>query len=325
MKNHSLGRLQPVDLRSIWTSEAGDFTPWLAQEENLTLLGETIGLDLELEGTEQNVGPFRADIVCKDTATNSWVLIENQLERTDHSHLGQLITYAAGLNAVTIVWIADRFTEEHRAALDWLNEVTIPDVNFFGLEVELWRIGSSPAAPKFNVASKPNDWVKTVTASRERGELTDTQRWQLAYWTTLMELVARDGNAIRPRKPQPQVWMDFAVGRTGFSLQAVAHAPDQNVRVSLSVTVPEAKAFFKQLYADKAAIEAEIGAALTWQENPTKKTSYISIYRFNCDPTDETSWPEQHRWLLSTLEAFHRVFAPRIKQLDATLIDPIED
>jgi len=118
MSTKNLGRLEKVDLREAWTSESSDFTPWLAQEQNLKLLGESIGLELELESQEETVGPFRADILCKDTATNDWVLIENQLERTDHSHLGQLITYAAGLNAVTIVWISERFTDEHRAALE---------------------------------------------------------------------------------------------------------------------------------------------------------------------------------------------------------------
>jgi hypothetical protein len=116
-----LGKLERVDLRDIWTSEASDFTPWLARERNLEILGDTLGIELELEAQEKAVGPFRADILCKDIATDSWVLIENQLERTDHTHLGQLLTYASGLEAVTIVWIAARFTEEHRSTLDWLN------------------------------------------------------------------------------------------------------------------------------------------------------------------------------------------------------------
>src|SRR5438132_14411087 len=170
MKVASLGRLKKVDLREVFSSEAGDFTPWLAQEENLSLLGETIGIDLELEAQEKDVGPFRADILCKDTATESWVLVENQLERTDHTHLGQLLTYAAGLQAVTIVWIAPRFTDEHRATLDWLNEITDDRFNFFGLEIELWRIGTSPVAPKFNVVSQPNDWSKTVAAGAAQVE-----------------------------------------------------------------------------------------------------------------------------------------------------------
>ena len=145
---------------------------WL-DDENIGLLSETIGLELEVEAQEKHVGPFRADILCKDTVTDSWVLIENQLERTNHTHLGQLLTYAAGLDAVTVVWIAERFTEEHRAALDWLNEITAEGFSFFGLEIELWRIGDSPMAPKFNVVSHPNDWTKTVSRI-SRGELTPT-------------------------------------------------------------------------------------------------------------------------------------------------------
>ena len=132
----TLGRLTPVDLREAWQGEASDFTPWLAQSDNIALLSEAIGIELEVEAQEQQVGPFRADILCRDTLSNHYVLIENQLDRTDHGHLGQLLTYAAGLDAVTIVWIASRFTDEHRAALDWLNSVTTGEINFFGLEIE---------------------------------------------------------------------------------------------------------------------------------------------------------------------------------------------
>src|SRR3989338_5471256 len=158
-----LGKLEKVDLRQIWQTEGQDFTPWLAREENLEMLGEVIGMELELEAQEKDVGPFRADILCKNTEDESLVLIENQIERTDHKHLGQLLTYAAGLQSVTIVWVAAKFTEEHRAALDWLNEITDKKFRFFGLEVELWKIGNSAAAPKFNVISKPNNWSKTVS------------------------------------------------------------------------------------------------------------------------------------------------------------------
>src|SRR6516164_3926241 len=118
-----LGKLERVDVRRVWANEAGGFTPWLAQDENITLLGEAIGIELDVEAQEKAVGPFRADILCKDAATDNWVLIENQLERTDHTHLGQLLTYAAGLDAVTIVWVSPNFTEEHRATLDWLNKI----------------------------------------------------------------------------------------------------------------------------------------------------------------------------------------------------------
>ena len=152
---------------------------------NIALLGEALGISLELEAQERAVGPFRADILCKDVETDRWVLIENQLERTDHSHLGQLLTYASGLEAVTIVWIAARFSEEHRATLDWLNKITDERFRFFGLEVELWRIGSSPAAPKFNIVSKPNDWSQSVAhAARaiDDAELSETRIKQRQYW-----------------------------------------------------------------------------------------------------------------------------------------------
>ena len=177
-------------------------------EENIGLLGETIGVELEVEAQEKNVGPFRADILCKDIETNKWVVIENQLEPTDHKHLGQLLTYAPGLDAVTAVWIAKNFTDEHRAALDWLNEITPEGFNFFGLEIELWRIDDSPMAPKFNVVSHPNDWTKTVSRI-SRGELTPTNQLYLEYWTGLRNLLEERKGLINPVTARAQHWMYF--------------------------------------------------------------------------------------------------------------------
>lgn len=157
MQPINLGKLEQVDLREIWIKEHQDFTPWLA--ENLDVLSDAIGMDLALESQEKSIGIFRADVVAKDLITGDWVLIENQLERTDHGHLGQAIVYAAGLKASTIVWVARQFTDEHLAALDWLNSVTDSDIRFFGIQVELWRI-NNVAAPKFNVVCRPNSWVK---------------------------------------------------------------------------------------------------------------------------------------------------------------------
>jgi hypothetical protein len=159
----ALGRLSRVDVREVWTNEAVGFTPWLAQEENLRLLAETITMQLILEAKEKHVGMFRADILACDVHTGHLVLIENQLERTDHGHLGQLLTYAAGLKAVSIVWVSTLFTDEHRAALDWLNEITNSSISFYGLEMELWRIDDSVIAPKFNLVSKPNMFSKRVS------------------------------------------------------------------------------------------------------------------------------------------------------------------
>ena len=142
-KEPAFGRLVQIDLRKGWPNEALQFTPWLSRPENLSLLADTLGMALDLQETESRVGPFRADVVCRSPNDDNLVIVENQIERTDKAHKGQHITYASGLEAASIVWIASRFTEEHRGALDWLNRMTIESLRFFGVELELWRIGES--------------------------------------------------------------------------------------------------------------------------------------------------------------------------------------
>ncbi|HTQ98996.1 MAG TPA: DUF4268 domain-containing protein, partial [Candidatus Acidoferrum sp.] len=254
---------------------------------------------------------------CKDTITDNWVLIENQLERTDHTHLGQLLTYAAGLNAVTIVWIAERFTDEHRATLDWLNEITDGRFNFFGLEVELWRIGESPLAPKFNIASKPNDWTNTIGRAAtqiQTGELTQTKQLQLEYWTAFRNYVSEHSNTLRPQSPLPQHWTNFAIGRSGFHLSALVNTAQDLIGVTLVITGPNAKPHYQALNTARPQIEQEFGCQLDWRENPDKKESGVWL-RTEFDPTVKEHWPEQHKWLLATLENFRRVFGPRVRAL----------
>ena len=322
----SLGRLESVDPRDVWKHEAVDFTPWLAQEENLALLADTIGLDLALVSTEQHVGPYRADIVCKDTVTGHIVLVENQLEWTDHSHLGQILTYAAGINAVTVVWIARRFTEEHRAALDWLNNSTVGDINFFGLEVEVWCIGDSVPAPKFNIVSKPNDWSKETRGRTPGtdGELTEARQLQLEFWTKFRELLIDRNGVIKPRKGQPQYWQGFAIGRADFGLQAFIHAQKQYVGVSLVMYEPNRLAHFHLLHDQKSDIEKEIGGTFEWDELRDKKSSYVSLYWTGTDPTDSNNWAKQQQCMAEKLEAFHRTFSKRFQLLNAVDYQPDE-
>ena len=155
-----LGKLERIPLRKAWAHEAGEFTPWLAQPDNLNLLAEALGLDeLEPVGTEHPVGDFKVDILCTDNGGK--VIIENQLEKTNHTHLGQILTYAAGVGARKVIWVAESFRTEHVAALEFLNQHTTDELDFFAVEIELWRIGDSPMAPSFNVVVKPNDWAKT--------------------------------------------------------------------------------------------------------------------------------------------------------------------
>ena len=310
-----LSRLEQVDLREAWVSESGEFTPWLAKEDNLQLLGNAIGIELELEAQEKNVGPFRADILCKDTATNDWVLIENQLEWTDHTHLGQLLTYAAGLKAVTIVWIAKKFTEEHRAALDWLNEITNDSFTFFGIEIELWRIGDSLTAPKFNIVCQPNDWSKRVKEVAE-GEITETKLLQQEYWTVLRKLLLERNSVVVPQKPLPQHWTNFAIGRAYFGMHASLNTQKSFIVVGVDFYGPNAKTHFALIEVQKEAIEKNLGFPLEWERMPNRIQARIALRKRDVDPTDRNDWPSQHEWLIEKLEAFHRTFAPRIKELN---------
>ena len=313
-----LGRLKPVPLRDAWESESGEFTPWLAREENIQILGSALGLDLEVEAQERNVGPFRADILCKNTVDESWVLVENQLERTDHGHLGQLLTYAAGLKAVTIVWISPRFTEEHRATLDWLNEITDENFNFFGVDVQLFQIDDSPVAPHFSVNSKPNDWSKTVKQIGS-GQLSRTRQLQLDFWTKLREHAEQRGTFLRFQTPKPKSWITLSIGRAHFWMDATMSPHTGEISVQLVIHTAAPKADFLQLLAQKEEIEVEAKEQFEWREAPEKVQKRIELRR-RATPDDKATWPELFEWLLAKLELIHGVFGPRVKSL--TLADP---
>ncbi len=274
---------------------------------------------------KKSVGPFSADIPCKDTATDNWVLIENQLERTDHKHLGQLITYASGLKAVTIVWTAHPFTEEHRSALDWLNEITDSRFNFFGLEVELWKIGDSNVAPQFNVVSKPNDWSKSVSegvAAVEREGLSDTKQFQLEFWTQFREYAEANAKAIRPTKAQADHWMSLSIGRSGFGLTAIAslwnnetqsYSPNE-IRAQVEILSKDAKVYFEKLHEQREQIEFELGFPVLWFNDPAKVSCKIVTSK-SVNLNERSDWNNQFAWLLSQLDALHRVFWHRIRDL----------
>lgn len=315
----TLGKLEPVQLRQVWEHEAQEFTPWLARNENLAELGRAIGIELEIVGQEQNVGPYRADVLCKDTLTQGFVLIENQLEKTNHNHLGQILTYAAGLGAKTVVWIAERFTDEHRAALDWLNEITEEDYGFFALEIELWRIGQSPPAPKFNVVCRPNDWRRAVVDStRTSGEMPERKKFYLHYWTDFREfLVQRATTTLRPQKPSGDHWTSYAIGRSGFWLSATASVEKDRLGAELFVRPSDMdpKDAFRRLHAEQAVIEADAGFALDWQELPDAKGSRIAVYLTDVPLENEADWPRQFDWLAGRLEGLDRALRRRVKAL----------
>jgi len=318
MTKAPLGQLEALNLREYWKDESREFTPWLAEEQNIALLGKVIGMQLEVESREKNVGPFFADILCRDLSRGTWVVIENQLQRTDHSHLGQILTYAAGLEAKAVIWVASKFTDEHRAALDWLNEITSDEFSFFGVEVELWRIGDSPPAPKFNLVCQPNDWSRAVQASA--AHFSPSQQMQFEFWTGF-ESFMEGKSAIRCTKPRPQRWMNHWVGLKGCHLDSVVSTYDSakgrfggELRVDVYLNGADAKQLFESLEAQRDAIERELGQELIWSNPLDQRSSKISLQR-SADVADRDQWPSYYAWLKEKLEAVARVFVPRIEAL----------
>ncbi len=309
-----LSKLEKVDLRKVWKKEDRDFTPWLAKEENIERLANTIGMELEVEEEEKSVGSFSADILCKNLEDNSWVVIENQLERTDHKHLGQLLTYAAGLDATTVIWVAENFTEEHRAALDRLNEITNEDFHFFGLEVELWKIGESPPAPNFNIVSKPNDWKKETKNKRNYSE---KEIFRKKYWANFVDYMKKEQTPLKLKKPKHTPWYTFSIGKGGFWFATLMQTRNKRIGVELCIYQPITnKSFFSQLQDNKKQIEEEIGFSLEWHKNPDKNTAKIQIWK-NVDYSNQEDWNKQYKWLKEKIEAFYKIFCPRIIKLNS--------
>jgi len=312
----NIGTLSKVkDIRELWKGEASDFTPWLAQENNISKLSDIINVELQVVQQEKDVGPFRADILCKSTLDNHNVLIENQLERTDHSHLGQILTYAAGLDAVTIIWIAKHFTEEHRAAIDWLNNITDEDFNFFGIEIEAYRIDNSLPAPFFQVVSKPNNWSKTVKSSSSEQGLTETKALNLEYWQAMKLYFEEKDSFLKHQKPQPQHWTSFALGRSNFSISAVVGFYYGYTKVEFNINTNNSKEHFNYLknkyYHDSVSV---FGENISWQELPDHKLSKVVLEK-DMDPNIKTDWRNQHQWFLETIEKFDKFFRPKVKKI----------
>ncbi len=327
-----LSRLEAVELRKVWTDEAQDFTPWLAKEENLSVLSETLGINLEFEAKEIRVGDFQADILCRDPENpenEMRVLIENQLEETDHKHLGQILTYAVGLNAYTIIWIARKFRDEHRAALDRLNEIAADKgIRFFGIEIKVYQIGNSDRAPQFEVVSSPNNWQREVSKDTQREivkDLPERKKLNIIYWTELRDYMKDKNIQLQFPSPSPESFLIFSIGRAGFTMDPWLGRQKQEIGIRLYIKGDNAKEHFNLLKQQQNEIENAFDEPLEWHELPEKKSSRVSIHKSNTDPTNETDWNNQHEWLALKLELFDKVFRPRIKELIAEDWEPPEN
>jgi len=308
-----LGALKRIDPREFWKSEPAQFSPWLA--EHLDLLGEQLGLELTTEGLEQAVGAFSADVVARETTSTRLVVIENQLAATDHDHLGKLLTYASGLGAGVVVWVAPEFRDEHRRALDWLNEVTTEDVAFFGAQVELLRIDDSRPAPNFRIISSPNTWFKTQrgTASEPSPRMIRYQRFFAELLTLLHQ---KHPNFTRSRTASPQNWIAFSA--RGAGTYGLTFTQAGQFGCELWVDTGEGsrnKSIFDLLHAQKDAIEAALATPLSWQRLDARRGSRVAQYVEGSIDAGEVRLKELREWGVQRVVEFKRVLSPYLTRI----------
>lgn len=300
----NLGTLKKItDLRSIWPHEALNFTPWVA--ENVDLLADAVGLDITVDETESSVGDFNVDIYASETGTDRKIIIENQLEDTDHDHLGKLITYASGKGADVVIWVVKHAREEHKAAVEWLNNHTDDKIGFFLCEIKLFQIGDSQIAPAFTVVERPNDWTKEI---RKTASANSTQQQRLEYWRAFNDYAFSDANFSRifnKRKPTTDHWMDFSIGSSACHI-AVSQIQKRKA-VDVELYINDDKELFKSLFAHKDEIEKNMEMELEWKELPERKASRILIEK-TVDLDDRATWPEQFDYIMDTCIKMKRAF-----------------
>jgi hypothetical protein len=317
-----LGWIEPVNPRDIWANEALFFTPWLRDHPDL--LAKALGVDLELSDSEVSVGYFSVDLLGTDVSNNRRLIVENQLEATDHSHLGQILTYAGGLDAATIVWVSPAFREEHRQALDWLNQHTDDSIAFFGLQLEVIKIGDSKPAAHLRPVAMPNEWGHQVKQATETQPSEQNALRQRFFDSALTELKRQAPNFTNTSHALPQSWLSMAAGRTGFQLNW-GFSKGQ-FRTELYIDTGDGltnKAFFDALHDRAAELESQVGHQLVWERLDSKRASRVYTGRV-FGPADLGDGSRELRdWAVQSMLAFSRVFRPVIRRLVAPAVAAI--
>lgn len=296
---YDLDHLKKVELRKVWPHETLDFTKWLSSPANLNMLGEAVGAELELIETESSVGSFNVDIYAQEAGTGRKVIIDNQLEETNHDHLGKVITYAAGKGAQVIIWVVSHARDEHRQAIEWLNEHTDNDFGFFLVEIELWTIGDSKPAPRFNVVEQPNEWTRALRLSEN---LSETERVKLSYWTKYREIARSTPNFLKvfsPQKPTKDHWSTLRCGTSAYHIALLIDT--QHGRTGIEFYVPDDKDIGHKAIENASLFEARLG--LKAKPFDAKKASGLRFYKDGCKiKSNEGEWPgfiaEQLGWAL---------------------------
>ena len=317
----ALGKIERVDPRSVWPHESQDFTPWLAA--HIEELGEALGLDLELDSTEAPVGGFSLDILASEVGRDRKITIENQLEETDHSHLGQLLTYAAGYDAGVVVWIAKEFRDEHRAALDLLNRHTDEEMEFFGVVIEVWKIADSPPAPNFRVVSAPNDWrkrAKLQDGNNVKDHVSDRGERYRKFHQQLIDVLRTKHSFTNATKGQPLNWYEFSAGHGSRIRYAVALAAHAKAEVGLYIDNADAgkdwnERLFESLIQQKDAIESELDHKLDWRKLDNRRACRIVLERPGSIDDGDEKLNDIRAWMVQNLLAFRETFRPRLEDL----------
>lgn len=310
-----LGTITRLDARKVWSNEAADFTPWLFQ--NLSLLGEALGLELEPKTTEAPVGDFSLDLLAHDLGRDRTVIIENQLTATDHDHLGKLITYASGYNASTVVWITPEIRDEHRQALDWLNQHTDTETEFFLVLVEVLQINQSPPAVQFRPVAAPNRWRKGKVGEPSSAEPSSRGRAYQAFFQRLVDELREKHNFTRARATGPQNWYSFASGVGGVTYNA-SFASGGRCRGEIYIDLGEQeknKALFDRLAAEQTQLETAFKEPLSWERLEQRRASRIAVYRPGTIDDPLETLEEVRAWLIDHLLRFKAVFGRRIAEL----------
>lgn len=305
-----LGRIKEVDIRKVWAHEQYDFSKWLATDENIAELGDTLNLSLTDIETEKFVGAYRCDIICKDEITGRSVLIENQLEPTNHDHLGKIITYASGLDASVVVWIVAQAREEHASAIEWLNKHTDEDLAFFLVEIHAYAIGDSDPAPMFKIIEQPNDFARTVKAITTSGNLSEAQIRRQEFWTQFNDVLEQRGKPFNKRKATTDHWYEVAIGSSQCYISIDLVNKEHRIRVGLWIR--DNMELFDSFYAHKQDIEESIGIALDWDRLEGKKASVICTNIQGLNFNKQDNYPELMDRIINMVLAFRKAFMPYV-------------
>ena len=279
----AIGKLEEVDIRELWKHEQYDFSEWLSKKENIENLNDILGLTLVDISKETYVGSYRCDLFAKDETTGIKVIIENQLEMSNHDHLGKIITYASGLDAKVVVWIVKEAREEHRSAIEWLNNNTNSNINFFLIEIHAYKIGNSDNAPMFQVIEQPNDFIKNNKSINSNDTMNKSQSQRLEFWNQFNNVLVERGKPFNVRKATTDHWYNVAIGTSDAHIDITLVNKDSVIGVELYIT--DNKEFFDKLYQRKDEIENDLGFKLDWRRLNNSKASRIvtSIKGLNFD------------------------------------------